>query len=316
MHHSNLDDDEYEDATCVMGGAGYFDKDDEKGEMCFNAAKSHYFGWFSQYHNDFTPAVTGYYGELVSTNDVAAGRISTGRHYILKLSGTGETDLFVYYNKAEGITKDMDGRYKTVYGNAVMVYSQASLSAKSSILAGLTATGHTYTKADWAGSRHSLKIEVCSITAGSPDMAKVIVYVDGVTTASCAAATSAPTATSPSAAPVLIASAPIAVPDSSPLPKCQDIAKSFEYNNGKSKNCKFVSKKNTELRCNRKSALANCPVTCGDDACQCYNTAEPFKLWESGTNRNWCTWAESWNTDKRCRKNKVRANCPVTCGVC
>jgi len=81
---------------------------------------------------------------LVSIN-VAVGRISTGQHYILKLLGTGETDLYVHYNKAEGITADMDGKYRSVYGNAIMVYSQASRGARNSILAGLTAAGHTYT---------------------------------------------------------------------------------------------------------------------------------------------------------------------------
>ena len=100
-----------------------------------------------------------------------------------------------------------------------------------------------YTKANWAGSSNSLKIEVCYFPAGSPDTAKVIVYVDGMSsTASCSATppastaatmfspTSAHVATPPSAAPTATTSAPIATPvASSPVAapvatvqKCQD----------------------------------------------------------------------------------------------
>jgi len=406
MYHSNLNGFEYEDATCIMGGAGYFIQNDEQGEMCFNAPKSHYLRWFSQYHNDFTPTTTGYSGELVPTNDVAAGSISTDQHYILKLSGTGETDLYVHYNKSEGITADMDYRYRSAYGNAVMVYSQASRTATSAVLAGLTAPGQTYAKANWAGSSHSLKIEVCSITAGSSGTAKVIVYVDGVTTASCsattpattaapaAAITSSPTAapaaaitSSPTAAPAVvitssstvapaaaitssptvapaaaitssptaapaaaitssptaapaaaitssptaapaaaITSSPIAAPaaaiTSSPTAapvatgeKCQDTPKKFFYNNGKSKSCKFVAKRNTERRCSNTSASANCPVTC-ETVCECYDTVGSYKMKKGGARKNWCKWAVNKNTVKRCDRNRVRANCPVACGVC
>ena len=336
VDHSNLNGVEYGDATCVMGGAGYFDEDDEKGAMCFNDAKSHYFGWFSEYHNDFNPATTGYSGELVPTNDVASGNISTGQHYILKLSGSGETDLYVHYNKAEGITADMDDEYRTAYGNAVMVYSQANGEALSAILAGLTAAGQKYTKTNYGGTGNTLTIEVCSITAGSPDKAKVIVYVDGSTTASCSATTSAPVATTtsvPTSAPVATTtSAPVATTTSAPAGApvvttsaptgapvvtsdlCQDTPLRFTYLEGVSKSCSYIARKNTSERCLIDSAKTNCPVTCKTAGCQCYDTVGRFLI-KSGTTKK-CAWAERNNKEKRCAKNRVRANCPVTCGVC
>jgi len=333
VDHSNLNGEEYEDATCVMGGAGYGDEDDEKGAMCFNAAKSHYFGWFSEYHNDFNPATTGYSGELVPTNDVSTGNISTGQHYILKLSGSGETDLYVHYNKAEGITADMDDGYRTAYGNAVMVYSQANGGATSAILAGLTAAGQKYTKTNYGGTGNTLTIEVCSITAGSPDKAKVIVYVDGSTTASCSATTSAPVATTtsvptsapvatttsaPTSAPVVTTSAPTkTAATGAPVvtSMCQDTPLRFTYLEGVSKSCSYIARKNTSKRCLIDSAKTNCPVTCETAGCQCYDTAGRFLLNKSGTTKK-CAWVRRKNTDERCAKNRVRANCPVTCGVC
>ena len=284
LRHSNLNGKEYEDPTCVMGGARYVDPDDEKGAMCFNAVNSYYFGWFSEYHNDVTPATTGYSGELVPTNDVAAGRISTGQNYILKLSGRRETDLYVSYNKSEGITADMDERYRSVYGNAVMVYSQTGFGSnkRSEILAGLTAAGQTYTKTNYGRTGNTLKIEVCSITTGSPDTAKVIVYVEGSTTASCSE-------------------------------MCQDTPLKFTYNNGNSKSCSFIAAKDTAQRCLVTSAITNCPVTC-ETGCQCYDTVGRFKL-KVGITRS-CAWAKRKFTRLRCANNRVRANCPLTCGVC
>jgi hypothetical protein len=305
-----------------------------------DAAKSHYFGLISKYHNVFTPTTTGYSGELVPTNDVAAGRINTGQHYILKLSGTGETYLYV------GISADMDGKYRRVCGNAVMVCSQASRGERSSI------RSHCYRhipKRTGQALVTALKLRCAPSLLEA--VAKVIVYVDGVTTASCSAApaattsvppaahivsspTAAPTATtsanitalfpsSPTATPVAIISSPIAAPvASSPVAaqvttgeKCQDTPKRFIYNDGKSKICKFVSLKNTERRCNRNSASTNCPVTCGTVR-ECYDTVEPFE--QGGAIKfSSFAWTAKNNTEIRCGKNRVRANCPVTsCGVC
>jgi hypothetical protein len=305
VDHSNLNGEEYEDATCVMGGAGYFDEDDEKGAMCFNAAKSHYFGWFSEYHNDFNPATTGYSGELVPTNDVATGNISTGQHYILKLSGSGETDLYVHYNKAEGITADMDDEYRTAYGNAVMVYSQASGGATSAILAGLTAAGQKYTKTNYGGTGNTLTIEVCSITAGSPDKAKVIVYVDGSTTASCSATTSAPVATTtsvPTSAPVATTtSAPVATTTSAPVATTTSapVATTTSAPAG----APVVT-----TSAPTKTAVTGAPVVTSD---MCQDTPLKFTYLE-GVFKS-CSYIARKNTSERCLIASAKTNCPVTC---
>ena len=319
-----------------MGGAGYFDDDDEKGSLCFNAAKSHYLGWFNQYHSDFTPATTGYSGELVPTNDVVAGTISTGEHYILKLSGTSETDLYVFYNKSEGVTATMDEEFRTELGNAVVVYSQATVWGTSTIVGALSTTGAQYTQSNWAWSGGTLTIEVCSITAGSPDKAKVIVYVDGVTTASCTTTTSAPTGapvvaptSAPTSAPVVaptsVTGAPVVsttpAPTSAPVvttpttsAKCQDTDQRFEYGfSGDTKTCNFIAKYTAE-RCSVTNASSKCPVTC-NTGCECYDTVGRFEV-KLGKKTRKCAWAARKNTEERCARVRVRANCPMTCGVC
>jgi len=226
VDHSQYNGNEYGDPTGTMGGGGYCAENDEEGKQCFNAPKTYNFGWFSAYHEDITPTTTAYSGELVPTDDVASGTITSSEDYIIKVSGTGETDLFISYNYATGIISDMAENFRATFGNHVAVISQANYEAMSDLLSGLGA-GDTYTKANWAGTTNSLKITVCSITAGSPNKAKIIIYVDGVTTASCSSTTSSPTASpsktptatpskAPTKAPTTTTSSPTASPSKAP----------------------------------------------------------------------------------------------------
>ncbi len=203
LAHSGYNGDEYGDPTCTMG-SGYYDGSDDSGKICFNGPKMYYLGWYSSYHEDIIPASTSYIGELVGTNDIATTTISSSTYdYIVKLSGTdGATDLFVFYNKVEGIVSEIDGSYSTTFDNHVVVYEQPADIRQSELKTVGLLAGQTYTQTNWAGTSNSLKIEVCSITAGTPDVAKIIIYVNGLTTASCNTATPAPT-TAPVTSPTV-----------------------------------------------------------------------------------------------------------------
>eukprot|EP00979_Chaetoceros_neogracilis_P002735 scaffold447_cov250-Chaetoceros_neogracile.AAC.7 len=120
--------------------------------------QTYYFGWFSEHHQDVDPSTSAYEGQLVGTNDVVNDEISTGQDMIVKLHSNGETDLFMMYQKTEGITEDIDIDHEMSFNNHVVIVEQSGDSQDS-----------------W----------VCSITPGTPDVAKVITFVDGKTTASC-----------------------------------------------------------------------------------------------------------------------------------
>ena len=118
LQHSGWNEDAYGDETGVMGGSGSSPTDDDGAAHCFNAAKMYYLGWYSSYNKDLTPSTASYTGKLVPTNDIAAGDINSSTYdYVLKVSGSGETDLFIFYNKAGGIIQDMTGEDRAIFNS-------------------------------------------------------------------------------------------------------------------------------------------------------------------------------------------------------
>ncbi len=219
LGHSAYDGNEYGDATCTMG-LGFPSVNDDKGRTCFNAAKMYYLGWYSSYNVDVIPSSDSYFGGLVPTDDIATTSVSSDYNYVVKLSGAGEINLFIFYNKVEGIIGDIDASEAPDFRNHVVIYEQAAdigfLSTIKNV--GLSA-GESYTQSNWAGTSNSLKVEVCSITNGTPDVAKIIVYVDGLTIASCDSTSPAPTVlqtSTPTQAVVLVTPAPTASPTPNP----------------------------------------------------------------------------------------------------
>ena len=91
---------------------------------------------------------------------------------------------------------------------------------------------------------------------------------------------------------------------------CQDSTDRFSIGNGRTKNCKWVSTKNTGTRCEKGDAFESCPVTC-DAGCTCFDTEGSFTV---GVRQRTCEWVG--NKARRCNMNFFRSNCPVTCGVC
>jgi len=262
--------------------------------FCFNPAKTWYNGWYSSNHVEVDPSSSPYNGELVGINAVRDGTISSGQDVVLKIatSGNGVTDLFVMFNRQIGTNAGVPGD-----GNEVIVVSQAAHTYVSVWEAGIS-SGQTMTMS-WPNSG-MLHIKVCSIDLSSPGKAHVLVYADGQSTPSCAD-------TGPDPTP-----APVATPTKSPIRanQCQDSATNFPFENRR-RTCKYVSKK-TAIRCVVSGVAANCPVTC-ETGCECYDSVGSFNYKKKSRT---CEWVGRKNTVKRCTKNRLRSNCPVTCGVC
>ena len=108
LEHSGELEAKYGDISGVMG-AVY--KDDMN--MCFNGAKSSQLGWYSDREVD---VIGGYSGSLYGIADYGSTNVDT--KMILKVS-SGETEYYITFNKAAGITSDtLEG------GNCVMVHSR------------------------------------------------------------------------------------------------------------------------------------------------------------------------------------------------
>ncbi len=130
------------------------------GEKCFNAAKTFYLGWFSSYHGFSSPKSSSFSGSLVGVNDAGNNEISTGQYVTVKISDSGATDLFMMYNRVEGVTSFLNNIY---YRNKVVIVEQSTEDEQSWVKAVLD-KGETYTQRNWGGSGSALKIKVSAIS--------------------------------------------------------------------------------------------------------------------------------------------------------
>jgi hypothetical protein len=163
----------YDDNSCQMGGEWGEVTD---GQKCFNAAKTFYSGWFSDYQADITPVNAAFGGTLVGVNDAGNKEISTGQYVTVRIKGSGETNLYLMYNRVEGVNKFTEDKY---IRDKVIVVQQYGHGEYSWVMAVLD-QGETYTQSNWADSGSALKIEVCYMTDGTPDIAQVAIWLKGV----------------------------------------------------------------------------------------------------------------------------------------
>jgi len=210
LGHSGWDFDEdgnqenserYDDVTCQMGGSPLLGT----GKRCFNAAKTHYLGWFSDYAKVITPTMGAFEGTLVSVNDVVQDKNSPEQWVTVRLVAPDtEHDLFMMYYLMEGVNGFEWNDYYDTFNKKVVIVSQRRRYGASWIEAYLSA-GETYRKSNWDSTGNTLKVTVCSINPGDPDTAVVHVNVNSVNSGICGS-TPAPTPfdnSKPTPAPVL-----------------------------------------------------------------------------------------------------------------
>jgi len=302
--HSGKDGVTYGDPTCIMGGYGSWS--DEGLNYCFNAAKTWANKWYESYHVTIDPISETHVGILVGINAVKDGTIAeTGQDVVLKIDSSGETDLYVMFNRKAGANNEV-----LQYGDQVVITEQYRETGASSSWQASLSSGEEYTQSNW-GASGTLTVKVCSIETSSPGSARVLVYASGHATLSCDSSNS--NTNSPIAGQVgsSIVEVPVVVGG------CQDSVRKFAWN-GMDKTCKFVAQKRYNNRCLIEALAEFCPVTCRKQSqCTCYDTAGSFQM-RNGRQTRSCRWATKnpFLAEKRCRNNFIRSNCPIACGVC
>mmetsp|Transcript_26835 Transcript_26835/g.40296 ORF Transcript_26835/g.40296 Transcript_26835/m.40296 type:complete len:508 (+) Transcript_26835:55-1578(+) len=155
------DEEEYDDPSCTMGGE-YGSTSD--GQKCFNAAKVYYLGWFSDYQGDMTPTNNAFGGTLVGVNDAGNDEISPDQYVTVRVSDSGATDLYLMYNRVEGVNKFLENIY---YRDKVVVVEQDGAGEQSWVRSVLD-QGETYSQSNWAKTGMSLQVEFLN-NIPSPD---------------------------------------------------------------------------------------------------------------------------------------------------
>jgi len=125
------------------------------------------------------PASSPYNGELVGINAVRDGTILSGQDVVLKIATSGETDLFVMFNRQIGANSGVPGN-----GDEVLITSQSSLSGSTSAWVAGLSSGETHTFSGWS-NKGTLHIKVCSIDLSSHGKAHILVYADGQSIINC-----------------------------------------------------------------------------------------------------------------------------------
>jgi len=184
--HSGKNGGSYADRTCWMGSHTYWD---EGPAACFNAPKSWYFGWYNNRHAQFVPSAESVSLKLAGIDDYLNDQTIEGEHFVILRLKEGSEDLFIMYNRAEGVNRGVRGSV-----NKVTVVEQKGDGRRGqSWQLGELGAGDTYTKSDWNGSGKNLAISVCNLVPGTPDHANVVAYVEGETSGTCDDFTFAPT---------------------------------------------------------------------------------------------------------------------------
>lgn len=171
--HSGADGIEYADRTCMMGAHIY---ENDGPRMCFNGAKSWFFGWYSKRGGHVT-IQDSWHGKLAGIHAYLQGQTTEGDHSVVAQVVRPSTDnhLYLMFNRKEGVNDEVAGD-----GDMVTVVEQNGPEQQSWKLAALQ-DGEEFTTTNWNG-QSSLTIKVCERiidAAQGPDYARVIVYQSG-----------------------------------------------------------------------------------------------------------------------------------------
>ena len=211
MYHSGEGNSSYLDHTCMMGNSQFAD---DAPIQCFNGAKSWFLGWYADRHKTVIPTTSSWDGLVAGVNDYVQGQTTAGVHHVVvKIDNTSSsTDLYMMYNKREGMNSGV-----VKYPNLITIVSASNgvVSDQSWLVAALNAT-QTYRASGFSGQAYDLVIKVCTMVAGTPDYARVLVYLDnGVDNLSCSTPT--PVAAAPTSRPTLVPT-PFPTPAPTPVP--------------------------------------------------------------------------------------------------
>jgi len=180
-HHSGRENSAYGDLSGMMGLQVY---EDDAPRACFNAAKSWWFGWYSDRHVEVTPTSGSMVLNMLSIDDYLNDQVTSDEQYtVARIVEDHEADLFVMYNRAEGINSQVLG-----HRDQVTIVKQNGHMEQSWLEASLGLDDNApfrWTTSNWNGSGRDLVMQICDNVAGTPDYARLIIYIEGLNDISC-----------------------------------------------------------------------------------------------------------------------------------
>jgi hypothetical protein len=144
--------------------------------MCFNAAKTWWFGWFSSSHRTVRLSTSQYTGVVVSP---AESNLAGSNDILLRVlsEGNGNKDLYIVFNLAAGANAGVVGSR-----NQVVIIEQASATAESRWMAGLS-VGESWQKSNWGSG--TIVVKNCGINWSTPTTAKIVIAYSSSSALNC-----------------------------------------------------------------------------------------------------------------------------------
>jgi hypothetical protein len=162
----------YSDGSGYMSNVMAWDK--EGNQMCFNAAKMWYTGWYSYHHTSIKPTTAENTFDLIALDDLKEGRpIENPATSILELEAEGNSaNLYCVFNRAKGINLEVVSDR-----NKVVIIEQEGPQKTSDWKGALDSQNVLYMQHDWGEPGNTLVIEHVHTSYGTIDYARIKVYV-------------------------------------------------------------------------------------------------------------------------------------------
>ena len=172
---------QYADDTGFMGNKGSWS--DAGTKMCFNAAKTWYFGWFANKHQTVTVSNGGFTCDLVGVGEASMATAWTDR-IVVKVNSekANKADLFILFNSARNANSEVPGS-----ADMIVITSQPSATDESAWVASLAAY-ESHTIQYWSLYNQDLVIKNCGMTENTPNRAALVVALRDAPALNCGGA--------------------------------------------------------------------------------------------------------------------------------
>jgi hypothetical protein len=290
---------------------------DEGSAMCFNAAKTWWFGWFSNNHRTVRVSSSAYTGIMVSPGQ---STLAGSNDIVIRIlaEGNGNKDLYVVFNLAAGANSGVVGSR-----NQIVIIEQSSATAESMWIAGLSG-GNSWQKANWGSG--TLVVKNCAINWGTPTTAKIVIAYSSSSALNCNSYVSSPNVLLDNQSTAgqipakfddtqLFTSSQLQAPAEPEYPKavCEDIS-GWHDSDGPSFNCEWYASMDTDLRCKHSkrhpfkghTAMTACCACGGGETVQLTaDECHDQPGWNDNKGKD-CSWYEMKSS--RCNRERIGKN--------
>ena len=177
QRHSGAYGNSYSDNSCYMGNQ--IPWTDHGAFMCFNPAKTWFFGWYSDHHKTINPKNQAFNEDIVGIDDVVNGKAGSKR-VIVKIAGDNN-EFYLMYNRAKGINSEAIG------GKDEVVITKQNGDGKDSNFEKSLNSGEQWVYQNFANTGKNLIVKNCYTKRNTPngDTSRVLIYVQGLNSQQC-----------------------------------------------------------------------------------------------------------------------------------